>query len=100
AALVALVGIGGQLDALAVLFGRDDQLIALGAGDETDHHVVILGLDHRDAAAGALELGDLVGAAPEHVDVARRDDDDIAVVARDHADDLVTLAGLGVAPAG
>jgi len=58
--------------------------------------VVVLVLIHGDAAAGALELGDLVGLAQQHVAFAGRGDHDVAVVARDHADDLVALARPGV----
>src|SRR5262245_26463976 len=60
AARLDLLGIGGELEALAALLGLDDQLVALHAGDEADHHVVVVGLDHGHAAARALELGDLV----------------------------------------
>src|ERR1700761_7346205 len=48
AAALDLLGIGRQLEPLAALVGLDHELIALEAGDEADHHVVVLGLDHGD----------------------------------------------------
>src|ERR1043165_6427908 len=72
ASALDLLGIGSELEPLAALLGLEDELDALYAGDEADDHVVVLGLDDRDAAARALELGDLIGLAQQHVAVARR----------------------------
>src|ERR1044071_431396 len=82
AAALDLLRIGGDLELLAGLLGREHELVALEPGDEADHHVVVLGLDHRHAAARPLELGDLVGLAQQHVAVARRGDHDVDVAAR------------------
>src|SRR5690242_13684152 len=104
--LVALAAAAGDLlgirllrQVLATLLGLEVQDVALATGDEADDRVVVGDLDHRDAAAGAFELRDLVGLAVEHVTIARRDDDDIAVVARHHAEDLIAVLRLRVAAA-
>src|SRR5262245_48915776 len=76
AARLHLLRIRVELEALAALRGLEHELIALRTGDEADHRVLGIGLDHGDAAAGAFELRDLVGLAVEHVAVARRRDDD------------------------
>src|SRR3569623_1175907 len=86
-------------EVLAALLGLELEHVALAAGDERDDHVGSGDLDHGDAAAGAFELRDLVGLAVEDVTVARRGDDDIAVVARHDAEHFVAILRLRVAPA-
>src|SRR3569832_1006608 len=86
-------------EVLAALLGLELELVALAAGDERDDLVVIGDLEHGDAAAGAFELRELVRLAVEDVTVARRGDDDIAVVARHDAEHLVAILRLRVAPA-
>lgn len=62
--------------------------------------IVVGHLDDDDAAAGALQLGDLLGLAHQHVAIGGGGDHLIAVVARRHAEHLVALLRLGVAAAG
>src|SRR5580693_1676364 len=97
AARADLLGVGLLREVLAALLGLELEHVALAAGDEADHRVVVGDLDDRDTAAGALELRDLVRFAMQHVAVARRRHDDVAVVARHHADDLVAVFRLRVA---
>src|SRR5262249_10243729 len=63
AARLDLFRIGLELERLATLIRLDLEHVGFLARDKPDHAVVVGGLDHRHAAAGALELGDFVGFA-------------------------------------
>src|ERR1700753_3553563 len=79
---------------LAALLGLQHEHVAFAAGDEADHGIVVGDFDDGHAAARTFELRDLVRFAVQHVAVARRRDDDVAVITRHHAEHFVAVFGL------